>query len=566
MASDWTDFEQAALNGLFFLGHEPDRPDRPIIYPRLPQDRPHLAYYGTTRSGKSFAIEYVLRQLAQERSAGFCFVDPHGSSYWRMASYVRQIGITERVLFWDLNDPEFVTTYDPFDQPNQSPATIAGNLTATLLSTLGRQASPSDLPAVKTMTEGGLLSLLSLGLPFALSRSLFDPQETLIKRAIAERSTQSGLLGAVAELRLLERFHEFAPPFRRLDNLFRDDRLKCGFTLAGVDFRKLMDEGWIVLVNAEPKDQHDEAVTLFVRLLVKTMLMAAKQRPKADDTPPFFLAIDEASRYLTADTARITSETAGYGLYLLVGMQSLEQARLESEESYVALRANVNAEIVMRIVDYEEKIYFTRRFYGDHFDFKKVKHEEVSVAAIPRTVDHVNTTRHRSTSTDEEGRTVTVDGETETPGQHVEYDYSENRTPWFYTPDELERLEASGFSKREPGQAQRFGIAHVNENPPTKIEIPALSPPMYSRDEMDEWLRDFKKTQPFTLPLVEARERFDALVEKNVQLLTNDPNTPDHEPPNTRQPGRAKGASVPLKPAIRKAKASPGKGGPEESE
>lgn len=511
-----TDFDSAAIRSLFFLGHAPGHPERPIIYPREAKDRPHLAYYGTTRSGKSFAIEYALRQLVRSRRAGFCFIDPHGSSYWRMASYLRQLGITDRVLFWDLNDSEYVTTYDPFGFPNQSHAYIAGNLTATLLSTLGRQGSPSEMPAVKTMTESGLLSLLTLGLPFALSHPLFDPQETLIKKAIAERTTQSGLLGAVAELpRLLDRFHEFAPPFRRLDNLFRDDRLKLSFTLGGVDFQKLMDEGWIVLVNAEPKDQHDEAITLFVRLLVKSMFMAAKQRAKADDTPPFLLAIDEASRYLTADTARIMAETAGYGLYLLVGMQSLEQARLESEESYVALRANVNGEVVMRIVDYEEKLYFTRRFFGDHLNFAKIKYEHEQTVAIPRTVDHWQTT-HSVATREDGGRVVT---ETDTPGQHVEYDYEESRTPYFYTPDELERMEARRFSARVAGKAQRFGIVHVNEMPPTEIEVPALPRPMYSRDEMATWLRDFKKTQPFTLPLLEAKERFDALVEKHVQFL-----------------------------------------------
>jgi hypothetical protein len=271
------------------------------------------------------------------------------------------------------------------------------------------------------------------------------------------------------------------------------------------------------------------------------MFMAAKQRPKSDETRPFFLAIDEASRYLTADTARILAETAGYGLYLLVGMQTLEQARLESEESYVALRANVNGEIVMRVVDHEEKIYFARRFFGDRLDFKKLKHEEVNISAVPRTVDHLQTAHHRSTTTDENERIITTDGETDSLGQHIEYDYTETRTPYFYTPDELERLEATRFSIRESGGAQRFGIARVNENPPTEIEIPALPPPMYSREEMAAWLNTFKATQPFTLPLIEARARFDALVERHVQLLTKKTLelTDDESPPPTRLKRRA---------------------------
>src|ERR1700690_602108 len=112
---NWTDFDTASVNSLFFLGHAPGDPAQPITYPNDPKQRPHVAYYGTTRSGKTYAIEYVLQQLAQERRGGFCFIDPHASGYWRMASYLRQHDITDRVLFWDINDPEYVVTYDPFN-------------------------------------------------------------------------------------------------------------------------------------------------------------------------------------------------------------------------------------------------------------------------------------------------------------------------------------------------------------------------------------------------------------------------------------------------------------------
>lgn len=508
---DLTHYDEQVRRSLFFLGHRPGRVDRPIIYPREPKKRPHLAYYGTTRSGKTFAIEYALQQLARDRSAGFCYVDPHGSSFWRMASYLRQMEITDRVLFWDLNDPEYVVTYDPFHFPDKSRSYIAGNLTSALLATLGVRVEASDLPHLKTATEEGLLSLLELELPFLLSRELFDPQDTEVKRAIARRLDRPTLLSTIAEMpRILDRYRELAPPHRRIENLFRDDRLRLTFTAVGVDFRKLMDEGWIVLVNTEPKDQSDEAALLFTRLLVKTLFMAAKQRRKEDATAPFFLAIDEASRYLTADTARILAETAGYGLYLLVGMQSIEQARLESEESYVALSRNVNGEIVMRLVDFEEKLFFTRRFFGDRLNFRRKKHEERRRVVQPFMVQDDTLTRTRSV--DSAGREI--EGEITGSVFHAEYEEGEERTPFFYTSDELERLEARRFD-----QVQRFGVARVNENPPTEIEIPELDPPMYDEDEMRTWLRSFKAIQPATLPLPEAQKRFDELRTAHLERL-----------------------------------------------
>jgi hypothetical protein len=295
-----------------------------------------------------------------------------------------------------------------------------------------------------------------------------------------------------------------------------------------------MDEGYIVLVNTEPKDQSDEAATLFTRLMVKSFFMAAKQRPKADETPPFFLVIDEASRYLTKDTAGILAQTAGYGLYLIAGMQGLEQARLEDEASYLALRENVGGEVVMRLLDHEEKIYWARRFFGDHLDFTKVKYEELSPGAIPYLTK------------DEKGR-------------YVDYEPTEKRAVFFYTADELERMEARKFGLRNEGEAQRFGMVRVNERTPTKIEIPELDPVAYKPEEMLDWLRKFKATQPATLPLIEAQRRFDALRTHHVQLLTQDTRTIslDHEPPATRQ--LKPGATATLTPASRGPKPSPGK-------
>jgi hypothetical protein len=484
-------------------------------------------------------MEYALRQLARNRKAGFCYVDPHGSSYWRMAAFLRQHDIAKRVIFWDLNDPQYVVTYDPFDVPGQSPSYIAGNLTSALLSTLGRQAAASEQPHLKTTTESGLLALLELELPFLLTRDLFDPQDTAIKQAVTRQLERSTMLGAIAELpRLLDRYHELAAPYRRLENLFQDDRLRLTFTTNGLDFRKLMDEGWIILVNAEPKDQHDEAATLFTRLLIKSFFMAAKRRHKGDQTPPFFLAIDEASRYLTADTARILSETAGYGLYLLIGMQSIEQARLESEESYVAIRANMNAEVVMRLTDFDESLYFAKRFFAHHMDLKEVKQEDVETVPIPRSVPHTTTNYSRPLGVsraqprsrsggffdnwEEDDRdTVTEQPEVEvtTEGWHVEYDYETRKRTEYWSLDEQERLYARRFYLRLNGQINRFGVAKVNDQIPGDIEIPLLPRPLFKPAEMVQWLDKFKETQAATLPLVEASRRFTELRNTHLERL-----------------------------------------------
>ena len=39
MDFEWTDYDRAALESLFFLGHTPGQEARPIIYPKKADDR-----------------------------------------------------------------------------------------------------------------------------------------------------------------------------------------------------------------------------------------------------------------------------------------------------------------------------------------------------------------------------------------------------------------------------------------------------------------------------------------------------------------------------------------------
>ena len=111
-----------------------------------------------------------------------------------MASYLRQMGITERVLFWDINDPEYVVTYDPFSEAGHSPSYLAGSMATALLGTLGegKHKDASDFAQLKPNTEDGFEALLRAKLPFVLSQRFFHPQEIV---ALADLS---GVLEVVA--------------------------------------------------------------------------------------------------------------------------------------------------------------------------------------------------------------------------------------------------------------------------------------------------------------------------------------------------------------------------------
>src|SRR6202008_1966777 len=113
--------------------------------------------------------------------------------------------------------------------------------------------------------------------------------------------------------------------------------------------------------------------------------------------------------------------------WLMLGMQSIEQARRDSLETYEAIKTCVNIEVVLRLTDFDEMLYFARRFYGPYFDYKAVKDEQVHRVAIPRSVRH--TTRSYAAPTGpatSRSHTELPDGKhsdsasaSETPGSEV---------------------------------------------------------------------------------------------------------------------------------------------------
>jgi hypothetical protein len=96
-------------------------------------------------------------------------------------------------------------------------------------------------------------------------------------------------------------------------------------SVSTINFRQIMDEGKILLVNLSP--QLEEASRLIGAVLIGRLLMAAFSRA---DTPererrPFLLFCDEYQRFATADFATLLSEARKFKLSTNLFNQTLEQ-------------------------------------------------------------------------------------------------------------------------------------------------------------------------------------------------------------------------------------------------
>jgi type IV secretory pathway TraG/TraD family ATPase VirD4 len=92
-----------------------------------------------------------------------------------------------------------------------------------------------------------------------------------------------------------------------------------------LDFRRMIDEGTILLVSLSP--QYEEASRLLGSVLIGRILMAAFSLA---DTPeekrrPFLLYCDEYQRFATADFATLLAEARKFRIITVLSNQTLEQ-------------------------------------------------------------------------------------------------------------------------------------------------------------------------------------------------------------------------------------------------
>ena len=121
-----------------------------------------------------------------------------------------------------------------------------------------------------------------------------------------------------------------------------------GQSQSSFDFRRVMDEGKILLINLSKGKIGEENSNFLGLVLVPKILVAAMSRQDMpiDSRRDFFLYVDEFQNFATPDFAQILSEARKYRLNLIVANQFIGQME---EEVKNAIFGNVGSVLAFRV-------------------------------------------------------------------------------------------------------------------------------------------------------------------------------------------------------------------------
>jgi len=287
----------------------------------------HVYVIGKTGVGKSTLLETLaLGDLQAGR--GFALIDPHGDLVERVRD-VASPAQRERLIYLDAADPTQPFGYNPLRRVRDDKIPLAASGLLEAMRKIWPDAWGVRMEHVLRNTLFALLERDGSTLPDIVR--LYTDKEF-------RKQVTSRVRNDVVRAFWTEEFAHYpdrlraeavAPIQNKLGALLTDPRLFNVLVTPAVDihFRKLMDEGGVLLVNLAKGRLGEDGASVLGGLIVSTVGLAALSRADepAHTRQSYFLYVDEFQTFTTLSFVNMMAELRKYGVGLTLAHQHLHQ-------------------------------------------------------------------------------------------------------------------------------------------------------------------------------------------------------------------------------------------------
>ena len=332
----------------------------------------HMQVIGASGRGKSKFIEHMIRQdiLNDE---GLCLIDPHGYLFDDIVKWCEtkhMLGKKKIVLF-DPSQDEWTFGFNPLKTDSANLDFHINAMVRACAKVWGGE-DPDKTPLLERCSKSIYTVLAEKNCSLLEAEYLLNQEDntgvkTYLTSNVKDRYIQKEWDGfnAMGPKRFYE---EFGSTKNRMMRFLSSPIIRniIGQTENTIDFRKIMDEGWILLVNLASKDRISrENSRLLGTLLVNDIFIKALGRPEG--SRPFYLYIDECGQFINEDIGLILTEGRKFGLHLILAHQTLAQVKKAGEEVYYSVKQGAQTKVIFGGLDPEEaEILAKQVFMGEH--------------------------------------------------------------------------------------------------------------------------------------------------------------------------------------------------------
>jgi hypothetical protein len=311
----------------------------------------HMYVIGKTGMGKSTLLENLAVQDLRNGN-GICFIDPHGKTADLLLEYVPKERIKD-VLYFAPFDIEHPIAFNVMEDVGYDKRHL---VVSGLMSTFKKIWQDAWSARMEYILSNALLALLEYpgSTLLSVNKMLSDKKyRQKVVDNITDASVKSFWVDEFGKY--TEKFAAEATPAiqNKIGQFTANPLIRniVGQPKSSFDFRELMDERKIVIINLSKGRIGEVNAQLLGSMIVTKIYLAAMSRAdkteaEMENIPNFYLFVDEFQSFANESFADILSEARKYKLNLTITHQYIEQM---PEEVRAAVFGNVGTFISFRV-------------------------------------------------------------------------------------------------------------------------------------------------------------------------------------------------------------------------
>ncbi len=343
---------EVPMDGGTFIGYGYYRGVKRPIHIDVKDRMRHMYIIGKTGVGKSELLKEMIKQDI-DAGRGVCVIDPHGDLIDDTLRYIPPERAEDVILF-DPSETERPMGLNLLEAQTEEQKHF---ITSAIINLMYKLYDPQRTgiigPRFEHAVRNAMLTIMSEeGSTFIeIVRVMTDQkyvqellpkvQDPIVRRYWTDQIAQTSDFHKSEVLDyIVSKFGRFVTN-KMMRNII-------GQSKSSFDFRNVMDEGKILLINLSKGKLGEENSTFLGLLIIPKILAAAMSRVDTpeDERKDFFLYVDEFQNFATPDFAVILSEARKYHLSLTVANQFIGQM---DEEVKNAIFGNVGTQISFRL-------------------------------------------------------------------------------------------------------------------------------------------------------------------------------------------------------------------------
>ena len=350
---------QPAPSGLpnagLHIGYNEFRGHRTDVYMEDPDRQRHMYVVGKTGSGKSYFLRYMAVQDIKA-GKGVCVIDPHGDLVDAIMGSIPKERIDD-VIYFNPSDMDRPMGLNMLEAGNENMRDFA---VQEMISIFYMLFPPEMMgPMFEHNMRNFMLTLMAdlnnpgtiVEIPRMIADSKFQ-QEWIAK--VKDPVVRSFWEDEMAKTSDYHKSEMMGYLVSKVGRFVENEMMRniIGQSRSAFDFRKIMDEGKILLVNLSKGATGEVNANLIGLIIVAKLQMAAFTRTDIpeDDRRDFYLYIDEFQNFITPSIATILSEARKYHLNLVLAHQYMGQLIKDGKtEIRDAVLGNVGSMLVSRV-------------------------------------------------------------------------------------------------------------------------------------------------------------------------------------------------------------------------